>query len=54
MKVTLQVERHIVAVETDYKTADMKGLFTTLMVEVVKKMEWVLDHSKEAKEGGVK
>lgn len=54
MKVTLQVERHVVAVETDYKPADTKALFTILIAEVVKKMEWVLDHSKEAKEGGAK
>ncbi len=54
MKVILQVERHLVSVETDYKAADMKGLFTVLMAEAVKKMEWVLDHSKESKEGGAK
>ena len=54
MKVTLQVERHVVSAETDYKTVDMKELFTILMADVVKKMEWVLDHSKEAKEGGAK
>ena len=54
MKVTLQVERHVVAVETDYNTSDMKGLFTILLAEAVKKMDWVLDHSKEAKEGGAK
>ena len=51
MKVTLQVERHVVAVETDYKPLDQKELFTVLLNEAVKKMEWVLDHSKEAKEG---
>lgn len=54
MKVTLQVERHVVTVETDYKSSDMKSLFTTLLTEAVKKMEWVMDHSKEAKEGGAK
>lgn len=57
MKVTLQVERHVVAVETDYRTSDSKGLFDVLMAEVVKKMEWVLDNErpeKKAQEGGEK
>lgn len=57
MKVTLQVERHVVAVETDYRPSDSKGLFDVLMAEVVKKMEWVLDNErpeKKAQEGGEK
>lgn len=57
MKVTLQVERHVVAVETDYMPSDRKGLFDVLMAEVVKKMEWILDNErpeKKAEEGGAK
>ena len=54
MKVALQVERHMVAVETDYKPADSKELFTILIAEAVKKMQWVLDHSTEAKGGCAK
>ena len=42
MKVTLQVERHVVAVETDAKMEDSYGLFKILLDEVVKKMDWVL------------
>jgi len=57
MKVTLQVERHVVAVETDYRPSDSKGLFDVLMAEVVKKMEWILDNElpeKKAEEVGAK
>ena len=42
MKVLLQVEKHVVAVETDYKPADTSKLFEILIVEVVKKMDLVL------------
>ena len=42
MKITLQVERHVVAVETDYKASDGYGLFKILLDEAVKKMDWVL------------
>lgn len=42
MKITLQVERHVVAVETDCKASDSYGLFKILLDEVVKKMDWVL------------
>lgn len=42
MKVTLQVERHVVAVETDYKAADSRMLFNRLIEEVVKQMDLIL------------
>lgn len=50
MKVTLQVERHVVAVETDHKPADGSALFRILLAEVVKKMDQILG----GKEGGAK
>ena len=50
MKVTLQVERHVVAVETDYKPADSLKLFNVLIAEAVKKMDFILCKEK----GGVK
>lgn len=48
MKVTLQVERHVVAVETDYKPADTRELFKILIAEVVKKMDYILCKEKGA------
>lgn len=50
MKVTLQVERHVVAVETDYKPADGLALFRILLAEIAKRMDQILS----GEEGGKK
>lgn len=50
VKVTLQVERHVVAVETDHKPADGAALFRILLAEVVRKMDQILSGEK----GGTK
>ena len=47
MKVILQVDKHVVSVETDFKPVEGGMLFKHLFEEVTKKMEFVLD-----KEGG--
>ncbi len=46
MKVTLQVERHVIAVETDYKPADGFALFRILLAEVAKRMDMILGGEK--------
>jgi len=48
MKVTLQVERHVVMIETDYKAADSQKLFNVLIAEAVKKMDFILCKEKGA------
>ena len=50
MKVTLQVERHVVAVETDYKPSSGFELFRILFAEVAKRMDNILSGEK----GGAK
>lgn len=47
MRVTLQVERHVVSVETDYKPANTRELFNRLIDEVVKKMDLVLSEKSK-------
>ena len=46
MKVTLQVESHVIAVETDYKPADGLALFRILLAEVAKRMDQILGGEK--------
>ena len=50
MKVTLQVERHVIAVETDYKPIDGPALFRILLAEVAKRMDMIMSGEK----GGAK
>jgi hypothetical protein len=53
----LQVERHVVAVETDYRPADQSKLFEILIAEAVKKMDLLLaleGRQKLGREGGAK
>ncbi len=49
MKITLQVERHVVAVETDYRPNDTRALFDRLIIEVIRKMDFVLNKESEEK-----
>ncbi len=48
MKVTLQVERHYVAAETDYKSSNSRELFDMMIKEVVRKMDLILAKESEA------
>lgn len=55
MKITLQVDRRVVAIETDYKPSDGWVLFAKLLPIVVEHMNKLLAPSRQVKpekEGG--